>query len=92
MIKASETIQKKLPIRDINELSYLVYNGVQYETVIFGSRVTWEVLSSDQVYQLLHLYAENPHVKILDYVNVLRRLRSEMIGRRGPMRVERDRG
>jgi hypothetical protein len=92
MLKSSETIKNKLPIRDINELSYLVYNGVPYETVIIGSRVDWEVEATDRVYELLRLYAGDPPVNILSYVGVLRRLRSEMIGRRGPMRTNRERG
>jgi hypothetical protein len=48
-----------------------------------GTSVVFEFEASEAVYQLLREYQSNPSVPILDYVNVLRRLRSRMLSMRG---------
>lgn len=79
---AKEIISKKIFIRDINEVTFLALHNIEHKPVKQGTRVSWEVTASDEVYRLLRLYSNNPPVPILDYITVLRRLRSEMYGLR----------
>jgi len=79
MAKAKE----KIPVFDIHIASFLELNNISPQLTLQGSRVIFELDSSDEVYRLLRRYQENPEIPILDFVNVLRRLRSRMLSMRG---------
>jgi hypothetical protein len=87
----TEAPQHNLFLRDINEVTYLELNNVKTKAVKLGTRVNWECEATDEVYRLLRAYSANPTVKILDYITVLRRLRSEMYGLR-ESRISDERG
>ena len=69
----------KLPQHDINASAYLEYKGIQAELTLQGTRVVFEFPATNEVYALLREYQGNPSTPILDYVNVLRRLRARML-------------
>ncbi len=76
-------IKGKIPVFDIHTASYLELKNISPELTLQGTRVVFEFDSSDEVYRLLRDYQCNPSTPILDYVNVLRRLRSRMLSLRG---------
>lgn len=71
---------QKLPILDIYLASFLALKGHYPEFEREGSRVIFVFPSNDTIYQLIKQYNENFSVSILDYVSILRRLRSQMLG------------
>lgn len=73
----------KIPVFDIHQASYLEHNGIYPELTLQGTRVVFEFDPSEAVYKLLRDYQNNPSIPILDYVGVLRRLRSKMLSMRG---------
>ena len=83
MVNDSTTGKGKIPVFDINVATFLELNNAPPELTMLGSRVVFEFESSDAVYTLLRAYQSNPSVPILDYVNVLRRLRARMLSMRG---------
>jgi hypothetical protein len=72
-----------IPIFDINTAAYLEMNSIAPELNLQGTRVIFEFPAIDRVFRLLTEYESNPPVPVLDYVNVLRRLRSRMFSMRG---------
>jgi hypothetical protein len=75
--------KEKIPVFDIHTASYLELNNIAPQLTMQGTRVVFEFEPSEAVYKLLREYQGNPSIPILDYVNVLRRLRSRMIAMRG---------
>lgn len=75
--------KNKLPVFDIHAAAYLEFKSISPELIMQGTRVVFEFEASEKVYQLLREYQSNPSVSILDYVNVLRRLRARMLSMRG---------
>lgn len=72
----------KLPIFDIHQAAYLRLSNINPTLVLSGTRVVFQFDSSREVMKLLNKYNENPYVPLLDFVNNLRRLRSEMLSMR----------
>lgn len=83
MAKDKETGKSKIPVFDIHQASFLEHNGIYPELTLQGTRVVFEFPASTTVYKLLREYQDNPSIPVLDYVNVLRRLRSRMLSMRG---------
>ena len=71
-----------LPIYDIHLAAYLRLSNVSPTLVLSGTRVVFQFNSNREVTKLLNKYNENPSVPLIDYVNHLRRLRSEMLSLR----------
>jgi len=78
MVKQKE----KIPVFDIHTASFLELNNVSPQLTLQGTRVVFEFDANDEVYKLLKTYQSNPAIPILDFVNVLRRLRSRMLSMR----------
>jgi hypothetical protein len=74
--------KEKIPIFDIHTASFLELKHISPELTLEGTRVVFEFNSSEEVYKLLKEYQSNPSVPLLDYVSVLRRLRSKMLSMR----------
>lgn len=72
----------KLPIYDIHTASFLSLNNVPPTLIKTGTRVVFEFDATVSVSKLLALYNENPVVPVLDFVQHLRRLRSQMLSLR----------
>lgn len=83
MVKDKGMGKGKIPVFDIHQASFLEHNGIFPELTLQGTRVVFEFDPSETVYKLLRDYQNNPSIPILDYVNVLRRLRSRMLSMRG---------
>jgi hypothetical protein len=77
------TVKDKIPVFDINTAAYLELRDTPPELTMQGTRVVFEFEASETVYRLLREYQSNPSVPIIDYVNVLRRLRARMLSMRG---------
>jgi len=73
----------KIPVFDIHTASYLELKNISPQLTMQGTRVVFEFDPTDEVYKLLREYQSNPSIPILDYVNVLRRLRARMLSMRG---------
>jgi hypothetical protein len=86
MVKGKDTVKGKMPVFDIHTASYLELKNILAELTLQGTRVVFEFPATEEVYTLLRQYQGNPSVPILDYVNVLRRLRSRMLSMRGEQR------
>lgn len=71
-----------LPIYDIYLAAYLRLLNIYPNLVLSGTRVVFQFDSSREVTKFLNKYNENPSVPLIDYVNHLRRLRSEMLSLR----------
>jgi len=76
-------LKEKIPIWDIHTASFLGLNNISPQLTLQGTRVVFEFDATDEVYKLLRAYQGNPSIPILDYVNILRRLRSRMLSMRG---------
>jgi hypothetical protein len=72
----------KIPVFDIHQASFLEVNGISPQLSMQGTRVIFEFEPSEALYKLLREYQGNPSIPILDYVSVLRRLRSRMLSMR----------
>jgi hypothetical protein len=83
MANDKEQNKSKIPIFDINTAAYLELSNIAPELTLQGTRVVFEFPATDRVFKLLSEYQSNPSVPVLDYVNVLRRLRSRMLSMRG---------
>ena len=83
MAKDEATSRSKIPVFDIHQASFLEHNGITPKLTLQGTRVIFEFDASEIVYKFLRDYQNNPSIPILDYVNVLRRLRSRMLSMRG---------
>lgn len=83
MGKDKGTGKGKIPVFDIHQASFLEHNGINPELTLQGTRVIFEFDPSETVCKLLRDYQNNPSIPILDYVNVLRRLRSRMLSMKG---------
>jgi len=70
------------PIYDIHQAAFLDLNGIPPIFTKSGTRVVFEFPATRTVTKLLDTYNQNPSIPILDYVNVLRRLRSQMLSMR----------
>ncbi len=77
-----ETLMAKLPIYDIHQAAYLRLSNINPVLILSGTRVVFQFDSSREVTKLLKKYNDNPSVPLIDYVNNLRRLRSEMLSLR----------
>jgi hypothetical protein len=83
MAKDKGTDKSKIPVFDIHTASFLELNNISPELTLQGTRVVFEFEPSEALYRLLREYQNNPSIHILDYVNVLRRMRSRMLSMRG---------
>ena len=68
----------RIPIFDIHVASYLEMKGVSPQLVMRSGKIVFEFELSDAVFDLLREYEQNTPIPILNYVGVLRRLRSRM--------------
>ena len=73
----------KIPVFDIYCAAYLEFNNIPSELILQGTRVIFEFPAKDRVYEMLREYQGNPSISLLDYINILRRLRSRMLSKRG---------
>ena len=70
---------KTVSLKDIHTAAYLEFNGIELILSKIGTRVVFSIPANDLSYRLLAEFQTNPEVPILDYVNILRRLRSRML-------------
>jgi hypothetical protein len=82
MAKDKGTDKDKIPVFDIHTASFLELNNIPPELTLQGTRVVFNFEPSETLYRLLREYQNNPSIHILDYVNVLRRMRSRMLSMR----------
>ncbi len=75
--------EKRIPLYEIHTAAWLEFKGIELTLTKQGTRVVFEFNPSEKAYDLLRQYQENPLTPILDYVNVLRRLRARMLSMRG---------
>lgn len=73
---------QNLPVYDIHQAAYLNMEGIPIEYEKHGSRVTFMLPATQESYQLLADYNENPKVGLLEFVSALRRVRSQMLSAR----------
>lgn len=78
-----EKNRDKLPLFDIYQAAYSELKGFPSELVLNGTRVEFNLPACGEVYEILREYQTNPQVPIVDYVNILRRLRARMLSKRG---------
>jgi len=74
--------EKKLPIIDIYQAAYLALKGTEPKLRKEGKHVVFVFPGTQEVMERLNIYNLNLPVKILDYVDQLRRLRSQMVSMR----------
>jgi hypothetical protein len=74
--------EKRIPLYEIHTAAWLEFKGVELTLTKQGTRVVFEFDPSEEAYNLLRQYQTNPLTPILDYVNVLRRLRARMLSMR----------
>lgn len=79
---ATKNVKGKIPVFCIYQASFLEHNGIHPALTLQGTRVVFEFEPTDTVYRLMRDYQDNPSVPVLDYVNILRRLRSRMLSMR----------
>lgn len=72
----------KIPIFDIHQAAFLTLHELTPTFTKSGTRVVFQFDATRAVGKLLDSYNQNPSVPILDYVNHLRRLRSQMLSLR----------
>ncbi len=82
MKRGKEVMKGKVPVLDIHTASFLELNDISPELTLQGTRVVFNYEPSDTFYRLLREYHDNPSIRILDFVNVLRRMRSRMLSMR----------
>ena len=70
---------KIVSIKDIHTAAYLEFKGIELTLCKIGTRVVFSISADDLSYRLLAEFQTNPEVPILEYVNLLRRLRSRML-------------
>jgi hypothetical protein len=78
-----ETDNGNLPILDIHQAAFLQLHGITPNLTMQGTKVIFEFPGTKTVYNLIRAYNENPAVNVLDFVSHLRRLRGQMLSRRG---------
>jgi hypothetical protein len=69
----------KLPILDLYLASWLTLNGIPPEFTLQGTRVIFEFPVTSETYRLTKEFNQNPSVPILDFISVVRKLRSQML-------------
>jgi len=74
---------RTLPFLDIHLSAFLVLNGIEPSLVKQSGRVIFQFPNNAQVSSLVEKYNSNPKVDVLNYVQHLRRLRSQMLSMRG---------
>jgi len=74
---------ESLPILDIHQAAFLQLHGIAPNLTMQGTKVIFEFPGTASVYALIRQYNENPFVNVLDFVSHLRRLRSQMLNKRG---------
>lgn len=72
----------KIPLYDIHTAAFLEYKGIRLTLIKVGTRVLFEVPADDASYRLLAEFQTNPDTPLLDYVNILKRLRGRMLDAR----------
>lgn len=67
-------------LQDIHKTAFLIMHHIQPE-LVKGSdgRVVFRIVANSEVQALLMDYERNPEIRILDFVNVLKRLRGRML-------------
>ena len=73
---------RTLPLYDIHTAAFLEYRGIELTLTKQGTRVVFEVPTTDEAYRALAEYQTNPDIPLLDFVAVLRRLRGRMLDER----------
>ena len=71
-----------IPLLDIHQVAYLGLHGHKPCLTKSGTRVVFEFPNTPPILDLLQEYNENPPVKLLDYVSLLRSLRAQMYAAR----------
>jgi hypothetical protein len=74
--------RKNIPILDIYQAAYLAMKGISPVLFKQGKHIVFVFPNSPEVVERLNIYNLNLPVKILDYVDQLRRLRSQMLSMR----------
>jgi len=77
---------QKFPIMDIYLASFLLLHGIQPELTAQGNKIVFQFPVSNKVYKLCSQYNSNQSIPILDFVSVLRRLKSQMINMKGELK------
>lgn len=73
-----------LSLRDIYEAAFLSLHGIRPDLTMQGSMVVFQFPSTPTIRDLLQKYnSENPSVDVQDFVRHLRRLRAQMISKKG---------
>lgn len=71
--------EKRLPLLDIYQASFLTLKGIPPELVLDGTRVIFEFPITDEVYNFNREYNSNPSVPVLDFVKAVRQLKAMML-------------
>ncbi len=71
--------KNKLPILDIYLASFLSLQGIHVHLLKQGSRIIFELPTSDEVYRLTNEYNRNCPIPVLDFISAVRRLRAQML-------------
>lgn len=74
--------QQITQLHDIYLASFLKYRGIELTFIKQGSRVVFEVPATDGTYRAMAAYQTNPTIPVLDLVQVLRRVRGQMLDAR----------
>ena len=77
------TENRRIPILDIYQASFLALQGNNPVLCKRGNRVVFEFPGTDEILKLLEMYNTNPSIRLLEYVGHLRRLRAQMLSMRG---------
>ena len=73
----------KIPINDIWLASYQKLKNNPPALTLQGTRVVFEFGATPEFYKIAAEYNSNPDIALLDFISVVRRLRAEMLMRRG---------
>ena len=73
-----KSIGNRIPIFDIYTASHLELNGVIARPALRGGKVVFEFEPAEKVYEPLSTHEQNRPTAILDYEELIRRLRSQM--------------
>ncbi len=70
---------RNVTIKEIHLAAYIEFQGIEAHLTKVGTRVLFQFPDDDTTAKFMAEFQCNPMVPCLDYVNVLRRLRSRML-------------
>jgi hypothetical protein len=80
---------RRVSLQDINTAAFLQCHNIVPELKLQSGRVVFEFTATDEFYRLMEEYNANRPTPIVDFVNILRRLRSQMLTMKPPVSVAR---